>query len=95
MLFDPTVPCAISGGPIGDIGIWLWRLMIDYRYQGRGFGRQALDLIVSHARSLDRFDRLFSSYVPGPNGPEEFYLDYGFTKTGTRRNNGIEIALPL
>lgn len=97
MLFDPTVPGAISRGPLERTDIGLWRLMIDCRYQRRGFGRSGLDLVRTHILGLRKFHRMLSSYVPGADGPEDFYLSYGFIETGGRRNNGkeIEIALTL
>ena len=97
MLFDPTFPGAIARGPITNDEVGLWRLMIDHRYQRKGFGTKALDLICDHVRRASHASRLLSSYVPGPDGPESFYLAYGFQKTGRLRNGGheIEIILPL
>jgi len=97
MLFDPTIPGAIATDPIEPTDMFLWRLMIDHRYQRRGLGRQTLDLVRSHVSGLGRFRRLLSSIVPGPDGPEGFYLSYGFALTGRFINNGTEpeIALQL
>jgi len=97
MLFDPTFPGAIARGPIANDEVGLWRLMIDHRHQRRGFGKKALDLVCDHVRRAGHARRLLSSYVPGPDGPESFYLAYGFHKTGRLRNSGreIEIILPL
>jgi diamine N-acetyltransferase len=39
-------------------------------------------LIIAHARSRGLFDRLLLSCVPGPDGPEGFYLALGFRHTG-------------
>ena len=41
LLTPPPVPAQLS----------LWRFMIDRRYQGVGFGRKALELVVEHART--------------------------------------------
>ena len=95
MLRDPSIPGAAAKGLApGEIG--LWRLMIDRNHQHRGHGRRALDL-VRDLSSHRQFRRLVSSYVPGAHGPEAFYLNYGFTKTGKLRNGGqeVEIALAL
>lgn len=61
---------------------YLWRFMIDARYQGRGYGRAALDAVVSHVRTLPGATELLVSWVPGPDGPEAFYLGLGFEPTG-------------
>ena len=97
MLFDPTVPGAVARGPIAFDEVGLWRLMIDHRHQRKGYGKRVLDLVCEHVRLSGKANRLLSSYIAGPDGPESFYLNYGFRKTGGFRNNGseIEIVLPL
>ncbi|HVM86079.1 MAG TPA: GNAT family N-acetyltransferase, partial [Candidatus Binatia bacterium] len=45
MLFDPTRPGAIASDPVEPTDMVLWRLMIDRRYQRRGYGRQTLDAV--------------------------------------------------
>jgi diamine N-acetyltransferase len=97
MLFDPTIPGATATDPLEPTDIVLWRLMIDRRYQGRGLGRAALDLVRRHIAGLGGFRRLVTSYVPGPDEAEPFYRAYGFKKTGRTWEDGreIEIALEL
>jgi diamine N-acetyltransferase len=60
----------------------LWRLMIAAEAQGKGYGRQALDLVVEHVRGLPGATELLSSYVPSERGPGDFYRRYGFAETG-------------
>jgi diamine N-acetyltransferase len=97
MLLDPSIPGALSRSPIASDELVLWRLMIDSHYQRLRYGQKALDLVCHHARSFNNVKWVLSSYVEGPYGPERFYLNYGFAKTGRSRNNGseVEIALPL
>ena len=92
-LVDPRAPGAISRGVILPGEVLLWRLMIGYRYQRRGYARQALDLVRSHIRSRPGVVRMISSYVPGDHGPETFYLRYGFQKTGRFRADGREVEI--
>ena len=61
---------------------YLWRYMIDARYQGRGYGRAALALVVDHVRTLPGATELLVSWVPTPGGPEPFYRGLGFEPTG-------------
>jgi diamine N-acetyltransferase len=61
---------------------FLWRLLIDTRYQRRGYGRATLDLIVAYVRTRPAPDRLLTSHVPGDGSPVGFYLKYGFVLTG-------------
>src|SRR6476661_5435945 len=61
---------------------YLWKLLIDARYQGRGYGRAALDLVVEHFRGRPGVDRVLTSCVVGEGGPLGFYEGYGFVQTG-------------
>jgi len=62
--------------------IGLWRLMIDQRFQREGIGRDVVHQVIDHAKAKKKFTGLFTSYVPGPNGPEQFYLSLGFKPNG-------------
>ncbi|MCW3819821.1 GNAT family N-acetyltransferase [Micromonospora sp. DR5-3] len=61
---------------------YLWRMLIDGRFQGRGHGRAALDAVVAHLRSRPGARELVTSVVPGEGSPLGFYLRYGFADTG-------------
>lgn len=61
---------------------YLWRFMIDHRQQGKGFGRQALELVIAHVRALPEATALELSYHPGPGEPAPFYARLGFQETG-------------
>jgi diamine N-acetyltransferase len=74
---------------------FLWRLMIDGRHQGRGYGRRALDLLVDYVRSRPGASQLGSSYVPGDTGPGGFYRRYGFEETGELNEGQVVIRLAL
>lgn len=72
---------------------YLWRFMIDSRYQGRGYGRVAVGLIVAYVRTLPRAGELLVSWVPADGGPEPFYRGLGFEPTGEM--DGIEVVARL
>jgi diamine N-acetyltransferase len=74
--------------------IGLWRLMVDQRYQGQGIGREIVKLVVEHARARG-YDKLITSYVPNPKGPEKFYLDLGFVPTGEVDDGEVVAALEI
>lgn len=90
MLRDPTLlnltpqPSELS----------LWRFMIGHQYQGRGYGRKALQQVVAHARTRPGISAIHTSYVVGPHGPLQFYLSFGFRHTGETKANG-EVCLVL
>jgi diamine N-acetyltransferase len=74
---------------------FLWRFMVAAEHQGRGYGRRALDLVVDHVRERPGARELLSSYVPGDDGPGEFYRRYGFVETGELDDGEAVIRLPL
>ena len=76
------------------IGPWfLWKLLIDERYQRRGYGREAISLVADIVRANGAAE-LLTSCVPGDGGPEPFYWRIGFSRTGELDENG-EIILAL
>jgi len=61
---------------------YLWRLLVDERFQGRGYGRATLDAVVDYVRRKPNAEVLLTSCEAGPGSPQPFYLRYGFVKTG-------------
>jgi diamine N-acetyltransferase len=61
---------------------YLWRMLIDARFQRRGHGRAALDQVVGYLRTRPGADVLVTSVVPGEGSPLGFYQRYGFVLTG-------------
>jgi diamine N-acetyltransferase len=57
-------------------------MLVDGRYQGRGYGRAALDRLTAYLRSRPGAESLVTSVMPGPGSPLGFYLAYGFEPTG-------------
>lgn len=61
---------------------YLWRFMIDARYQRKGFGRRAMALLVEHVRRRPHATELLTSVVQADGGPQGFYESLGFELTG-------------
>ncbi len=61
---------------------YLWRLMIDARYQRMGFARQALEQVIEYVLGRPNATELRLSYVPAAGGPQPFYACFGFVETG-------------
>lgn len=62
---------------------YLWRFLIDARYQGQGVGRRAIELLIEHVRTRPGATVLLTSCVPGDGSPGPFYEKLGFVYTGT------------
>ncbi|MFN8466100.1 MAG: GNAT family N-acetyltransferase [Caldilineaceae bacterium] len=61
---------------------FLWRLMVDHRYQRMGFARRALEQVVDYVAGRPNATTLGVSYVPGEGSPQPFYAALGFSETG-------------
>jgi diamine N-acetyltransferase len=74
---------------------FLWRFMIDHRYQGLGFGRRALKLLIDHVRTRPGARELLTSVVQGKGGPQGFYERLGFALTGEYEEGEALMRLSL
>jgi diamine N-acetyltransferase len=94
-----------EGEPVGAVwvvredadfdGNWfLVRLMVAADWQRRGIGRRALQLIAGHVAAQQDGRELWTSCVPGPDGPTRFYLAAGFVDTGTVVHDEGVLRLP-
>ena len=61
---------------------YLWKLFIDERQQGRGYGTATLDLIVAYFRERPGVETVWTSAGQGEGSPIKFYERYGFERTG-------------
>ena len=65
------------------VGLYfLWRLLIDERFQGHGYGAATIDAIVAYLRTRPGAEVLWTSCKAGPGSPAALYLHYGFELTG-------------
>jgi len=81
----------VTPDPPRIIGPWfLWKLLIDERYQGCGYGREAVRLVARIARDQGASE-LLTSYVAGDSSPESFYRQIGFVPTGEEDEKGEKV----
>ena len=73
---------------------YIWRFMVDARFQGKGIGRRALELLLDEAR-VDGVDEVKLSVVPGVRGAMGFYERFGFEPTGVVEGGQEEMRLRL
>ena len=90
MLYDPT----LSETP-EDNEFFLWRLMIDRKHQGRGYGRDAIERLVEHVRTRPGAQRLLVSHVKQAERLARFYAALGFRYTGREDGGELEMARVL
>ncbi|GAB2027213.1 GNAT family N-acetyltransferase [Lactovum odontotermitis] len=73
----------------------IWRLMIDQRFQGKGYGRAALKRAVDYMVKEFRADKVYLSVEPENTAAEKFYKDFGFKMTGEIEDDEAVMQLVL
>ena len=58
-----------------------WRMMVDERFQGMGFGWKAMQLVIGHARTRPGVERLQVSWRQEQGNAGDFYRKLGFVPT--------------
>jgi len=74
---------------------YLWRMMIDARYQKMGFARRAMELLIDHVRTRPNATELQTSVVQDEGGPQGFYEGLGFALTGDYEDKEAVMQLAL
>lgn len=74
---------------------YLWRFMIDRRWQRCGFGRRAMALLIAHVRTRPGAKAFLTSAVPGEGSPQPFYEKLGFVPTGDVDDGEVVLRLEL
>jgi diamine N-acetyltransferase len=96
MISDDIPQSTLDAEPDVIVGpYYLWRLLIDHRFQGHGYGRATLDAVADYVRARPNGDTLYTSCAPGDGSPQPFYLAYGFTKTGRVADGEEVLSLDL
>jgi diamine N-acetyltransferase len=83
VMISDNIPAATLAADDELVGpYFLWRLLIDHRFQGRGYGRATIDAVAGYLRTRPGAEVLLTSCKAGEGSPQPFYLRYGFEKTG-------------
>lgn len=75
-------------------GVFLWRFMIAGPFQGKGYGKRAIDKLIQHLKAMG-IPLLYTSCGQGEGSPEGFYRKLGFIPTGDHYGHEIELVLDL
>ena len=75
---DPEEPAIADGNYI------LWRLMVDKKYQGKGYVKIILDEIIRYIKTFPagEADYVWLSYEKGNEHAKKIYNKYGFIENG-------------
>lgn len=81
---------------LGGEEAYIARLLVDFRHQGRGYGKEAIRLMLEHARSIPGCNRVTLSHVPSNEAVARLYERFGFRHTGAVDEDGeLEMRLDL
>ena len=73
---------------------FIWRMMIGQEYQGKGYGRKALQELIKKARADKNCTHLIAHYVQGNDKMKHLLTSSGFEEIG-REDNEIVMRLDL
>jgi diamine N-acetyltransferase len=65
-----------------DDSYWIWRLMVDARYQSKGYGTQAMKQVIERITADKSRNKVFISFEPENSNAERLYAGLGFVHTG-------------
>lgn len=71
------------------------RLMIDHKYQGKGYGRSAVLKLLDLIREKYGKIKFYTSTVPGNTAAQKLYESIGFKKTGEIMWGEVVMAIQL
>ena len=71
----------------------LWKLMIDQQYQGRGYGKAALELGIAFLKERYQVKEIFTGVIPENRTAKSLYQSVGFEDTGLFENGMLEMRL--
>ncbi len=91
MLHDET----LRAEPREEGYLVLWRMMVDERFQGMGFGWTAMELVIAHARTRPGVERLQTSWRQDEGNAGDFYRKLGFAPTRVDEDGEQWAALKL
>jgi len=75
--------------------LYLWRLMIDGIYQGEGYGRKAVELVINHLKTRPNAKEITLHHEQTKGNAREFYENLGFKLTGKILQDELERKLVL
>ncbi len=61
---------------------WIFRLLVNEKYQGHGYGRAAMRLSIERMRALPGCTQIYISYEPENNAARTLYASLGFVISG-------------
>ena len=71
----------------------VWKLLIDRKYQGRGYGKRALELGIAFLKERFNIREVYTGVLPENHTARKLYQSVGFEDTGLYENGMLELRL--
>ncbi len=94
---DTPVGFLMYGINVDHLGhqAFVQRLMVDEKFQGRGYGRFGMETILESFRANELIKVVGISYEPENEGARQLYASLGFVETGRIIEDEVEAVLKL
>lgn len=76
-------------------GYWIYRIMVDEKYQGKGIGRKAMEIVIERVKELAGCKRVVVGYSSKNKGAENLYMNLGFEDRGDRFGREVAVVLEV
>jgi diamine N-acetyltransferase len=106
--FEPSLrPCAIIYGdevagflmyntvPEELDALWVYRIMVDKKFQGKGIGKEATSLMIAEMAKLPDAKNVVVGYHPENLGAHHLYASLGFVDNGDRFGKEMAVVKEL
>ncbi|MBS4174422.1 GNAT family N-acetyltransferase [Bacillus sp. FJAT-49736] len=79
-LGEEMIGFALYGIDEDDHEYWIYRMMIDQKHQGKGYGKEAIQLVIDDIRKMkeERHQTITLSYEPSNEHAKRVYEKVGF-----------------
>ena len=73
----------------------LWRIMLPPEHEGKGYGSEAVRLVINQAKDSGKYAKLTLTCSPDNLIARHVYEKAGFQPTGSILHDSIEMFIPL
>jgi diamine N-acetyltransferase len=73
----------------------LWRIMLPPEHEGKGYGSEAVRLVINQAKDSGKYGKLTLTCSPDNLIARHVYEKAGFQPTGSILHDSIEMFIPL
>lgn len=93
-LGEEMIGFALYGIDEDDHEYWIYRMMIDQKHQGKGYGKEAIQLVIDDilANKEERHQTITLSYEPENEHAKRIYEKIGFTEVDGFIISGEQVA---